>query len=106
MPFRQYPVGSVLGRRGGGGQPLNREPLIDVLRPGLIVSAIVAVSETFKAFLLAGIYKNLLGAEFIRETFSLCVEWIAADDVSMHPLPATCLDLVEKQVANGKDILV
>ena len=56
VPFHQYPMGSVLGRRGGGGQPLNREPLVDILRPGLVVSAIIAVGQAFKAFLLAGIY--------------------------------------------------
>lgn len=44
VPFRQYSKNSVLGIRGGGGQPLNGEPLIDVLRPSLIVSAIVAIS--------------------------------------------------------------
>ena len=48
---------------------LNREPRVDILRPGLIVSAIVAVGQAFEALLLRCVDQNLFGAEFICETF-------------------------------------
>lgn len=81
-PLRQYPKNSILGR-GGEGEALNREPLVDILRPGLVVSAIVAVGQSFETFLLAGIYKDFFGAEFIREAFAFGVEGIAANNVCM-----------------------